>query len=55
MFEVNQKVIHAREGLSTVVSITNMGGNDYYIIHSDRGTGENIYVLVNIYIIVFLY
>ena len=47
MFEVNDKVIHSREGLSTIVAITNMAGNDYFIIHADRGGGENIYVLVN--------
>ena len=47
MFKVNDKVIHSREGLSTIVGITNMGGNDYFVIHADRGGGENIYVLVN--------
>lgn len=47
MFEVNQKVIHAREGLSTIVAITEMAGRSYYIVHSDRGSGENIYVLVD--------
>lgn len=47
MFKISDKVIHAREGLSTIVNITKMGDNDYYIIHSDRGGGENIYVLVN--------
>ena len=47
MFKVNDKVIHSREGLSTIVGITNMGGNDYFVIHADRGGGENIYVLIN--------
>ncbi len=47
MFEKHQKVIHAREGLSTIVDIREMGGRSYYVIHSDRGTGENIYVLVD--------
>ena len=47
MFEINQKVVHAREGLSTVVAITEMGGRSYYIVHSDRGGGENIYVLID--------
>lgn len=47
MFDINDKVIHSREGLSTIVSKTTMAGNDYFIIHADRGGGENIYVLVN--------
>ena len=47
MFEVNDKVVHAREGLSTIVSKTEMAGNEYFVIHSDHGSKENIYVLVN--------
>ena len=47
MFEVNDKVIHSREGLSTIVGVTEMAGNQYFIIHADRGGGENIYVLIN--------
>ena len=47
MFNVNDKVIHSREGLSTIVGTANMGGNDYFVIHADRGGGENIYVLIN--------
>ena len=47
MFEINDKVVHSREGLSTIVSKTTMAGNEYFIIHADRGGGENIYVLVN--------
>lgn len=46
MFEVNDKVIHAREGLSTIVNVVSMAGNDYFIVHADRGSGENIYVPV---------
>lgn len=47
MFEVNDKVIHAREGLSTIVDTMEMAGNKYFIVHADRGSGENIYVPVN--------
>ena len=47
MFNVNDKVIHSREGLSTIVDKTIMAGNEYFIIRADRGSGENIYVLVN--------
>ena len=46
MFEVNDKVMHAREGLSTIVNVVSMAGNDYFIVHADRGSGENIYVPV---------
>lgn len=47
MFKTNDKVIHAREGLATIVNVTNMAGNDYFVVHADRGSGENIYVPVN--------
>jgi len=47
MFEINEKVIHAREGLSTIVGTTEMAGNEYFVIHADRGTNENIYVPIN--------
>lgn len=47
MFEINDKVIHSREGLSTIVGKTEMAGNEYFIIHSDHGNPENIYVLIN--------
>ena len=47
MYEINDKVVHSREGLSTIVDRTTMAGNEYFIIHADRGGGENIYVLVN--------
>ena len=47
MFKINDKVVHSREGLSTIVNKTTMGDNEYFIIHADRGGGENIYVPVN--------
>ena len=47
MFKVNDKVIHAREGLSTIVDVAVMAGSDYFIVHADRGSGENIYVPIN--------
>jgi len=46
MFKINDKVVHAREGLSTIVDITKMMDRDYFVVHSDSGKGENIYVLV---------
>ena len=47
MFSVNDRVMHSREGLSTIVGITEMMDREYFIIHADGGKGENIYVLVN--------
>lgn len=46
MYEVNQKVIHSRDGLSTIVSITEMAGNEYFIVHACHGKSENTYVPV---------
>lgn len=47
MFKVNDKVIHSREGLSTIVNVTTMADREYFVIHANRGGGENIYVLTN--------
>lgn len=44
-YKVNDKVVHAREGLSTIVSETTIGGNEYFIVVSDKRTNENIYVM----------
>ena len=32
MYRVNDKVIHAREGLSTITSIAQMAGNEYFVV-----------------------
>jgi len=45
MLKVNDKVIHAREGLSTIVDTLTMNDREYFVIHADNGKGENIYVL----------
>ena len=47
MFKVNDKVIHAREGLSTIVDIVTMGEREYFVVHTGAGVGENIYVLTS--------
>ena len=47
MYSINDKVIHAREGLATIINIASMAGNDYFVIRSDHGGTENIYVPVN--------
>ena len=44
MFKIGDKVVHSREGLSHIVNIVKMGDNEYFVINSNRGKGENIYV-----------
>lgn len=46
MFKINDSVIHCREGLSTIVSMNNMNGRDYFLVSVDRNSGETIYVPV---------
>ncbi|MCF0107672.1 MAG: hypothetical protein HUJ59_01500 [Bacilli bacterium] len=43
-FKVSDKVMHCREGLSEIVSTTEMNGRDYFIVRSFSGDGEAIYV-----------
>ena len=43
-YEIGDKVIHFRNGVSTVVGTTHMADRDYFVIHALRGDGENIYV-----------
>lgn len=43
-FKLNDLVMHCREGLSTIVDTKVMGGNDYFLVKSNRGSGETIYV-----------
>ena len=47
MFKVNDSVIHCREGLSTIVSMNNMNGKDYFLVSVNRSSGETIYVPVD--------
>ena len=44
-YKVGDRVVHAREGLSTIMSTTVIGGNEYFVVVSDKGDKENIYVL----------
>ena len=43
-FNKDQQVIHCRDGLSVIVDETTIGDKDYFVVHTLRGTGENIYV-----------
>ena len=46
-YKVGDRVIHSREGLSTIMSETQIAGNDYYVVVADNGDRENIYVMKN--------
>ena len=43
-FQKGQLVVHCRDGLATVMDETVLGDKDYFIVHTMRGSGENIYV-----------
>ena len=45
-YEIGDKVIHCRNGVSTIVGLARMGERDYFVIHALRGDNENIYVPV---------
>ena len=44
-FRVGDRVVHSREGLSKITGETLIAGNEYFVIRSDKGDKENIYVL----------
>ena len=44
-YKINDRVVHAREGLSTITNITKMMDREYYVVVADKGERENIYVL----------
>ena len=46
MFEINESVIHCREGLSTIIAMNNMNGKDYFLVRVNQANGETIYVPV---------
>ena len=43
-YAVQDKVIHCRNGVSTILNVVNISDREYYLIRSLRGDGENIYV-----------
>lgn len=45
-FKKGQQVIHCRDGLAVIVGETVMADNNYFVVHTVRGSGENIYVPV---------
>ena len=44
-YHIGDRVVHAREGLSTIKDETTISGNEYFVVVSDKGERENIYVL----------
>ena len=44
-YKVGDRIVHSREGLSTITNETVIGGNEYFVVVSDKGDRENIYVL----------
>ena len=47
MFNISDSVIHAREGLSTIVSVNTINGRDYFLVKTNQANGETIYVPVD--------
>ena len=45
-FNVNDEVIHCREGLSTIIDSKIMNGKDYFLVQANRISGEIFYVPV---------
>ena len=43
-YSLEEKVIHCRNGVSTILNVVNIGDREYYLIRALRGDGENIYV-----------
>ncbi|MBO4667259.1 MAG: hypothetical protein J5666_03930 [Bacilli bacterium] len=46
MFKINESVIHCREGLSTIISTSNINGRDYFLVRTHQTSEETIYVPV---------
>ena len=44
MYQVGDKVIHCRNGVSTIIGTKEMAEREYFVIHALRGDSENIYI-----------
>ena len=47
MFRINESVIHCREGLSTIISVSAINGKDYFLVKTHQASAETIYVPVD--------
>ena len=43
-FQINEKVIHCRDGLCTIISMTKLNDKDFYIVKVSHGDAETTYV-----------
>lgn len=43
-FQINEKVIHCRDGLCTIISQTKLNDKDFYIVKISHGDAETTYV-----------
>lgn len=43
-YKIGEKVIHCRNGVSTIIETKEMGERQYFVIRALRGDNENIYV-----------
>ena len=46
-FNVNDEVIHCREGLATIIGSKEMNGKNYFLVRANRISGETCYVPVD--------
>lgn len=46
MFKINDSVIHCREGLSTIISLSTINDRDYFLVRTHHTSEETIYVPV---------
>ena len=46
MFKINDSVIHCREGLSTIISVSTINDRDYFLVRTHQASEETIYVPV---------
>ena len=44
-YKIGDRIVHSRDGLSTIVSTTEIAGNEYFVVVADKGDRENIYVM----------
>ena len=45
-YKIGDKVIHCRNGVSTILGMKEMGDREYFVIRALRGDNENIYIPV---------
>ena len=48
-FRIGEIVVHKREGISKIVSISLMSEKEYFVLNASRGDGELIYVPIEMY------